>query len=196
MQTVKKYKTISILVGLIIVFGILAMFVKVFDIGAIKTSPEVKISATPTSVPVALDPFIHPETLNIPSSYMGYAVTKLNQGDLGKNVLKYGTRSASLGGMEWVIKKSKVTDIEYHQIKSLIDAYIQGQIVNKGWKKTLKVNGQELSPIVPTLNDLEMGYVVVSNGKFQEAILEGNRDKLGNVQFKLFLSNISLLKSL
>jgi len=68
MQTIKQYKTISILVFLIIVFGILAVFVKVFKIGA-QTAPEIQVknstSLIPTQAPVA-DPFIHPENFNIP----------------------------------------------------------------------------------------------------------------------------------
>ena len=195
METVKKYKTISILVGLIIIFGFLAVFVKVFDIGGIKTSPETKISVSPMPTP-NLDPFIHPENLNIPLSYGGYSITKTTQEDLGKSALKYGNKNIDLSGTEWIVKKSNVSDIEYTQIKSLIDAYIQGQIVNKGWKKNAVVNGQGMMPKIPSTNDLDLGYVVVSAGKFQIAILEGNKDKSGTVQFKLFLSNIANLKDL
>ena len=195
METVKKYKTISILVGLIIIFGFLAVFVKVFDIGGIKTSPETKIAVSPTPTPVT-DPFIHPESLNISASYMGYSVTKVIQQDLGKAALKYGNKDVDLNGTEWVIKKSKVSDVEYSQIKSLINAYVQGQIVNKGWKKNVVVNGQEMMPNIPSANDLDLGYVVVSGGKCQIAILEGSKDKSGTVQFKLFLSNIANLNDL
>lgn len=193
MQLVKQYKTISILIGLIIVFAILTVFVKVFDIGGVKTSPNINIFSTPTPV---LDPFIHPESLNVPSSYMGYVVTKSTQGALGKSALKYGKKYVDLTGTQWDIKKSKVSDVEYGQVKSLIDAYIQGQIVNKGWKKTLKINGLEMVPNIPASMSLASGYIQVSTGKFQEAILEGNRDASGNVEFKLFLSNISNLKDL
>jgi len=196
MEIVKKYKTISILVFLIIVFGILSVFVKVFDIGGIKTNPEVqvKISVTGTPTPAPADPFIHPESFNIPSSYMGYSVTKVSNGDLSKSALKYGNKIVDLSGTQWVIKKSNVSDVEYGQVKSLIDTYIQGQIVNKGWKKTLKVNGLEMTPNIPSSNNLASGYVQVSGGKFQAAILEDNGDKSGNVEFKLFLSNIANLK--
>ncbi len=194
MQTVKRYKTISILVGLIVVFGILAVFVKVFDIGGVKTGPEVKISASPK--PTTSDPFIHPESFNIPSSYMGYSVTKISNGDLGKSALKYGNKNVDLSGTEWTVKKSNVLDIEYNQIKSLIDSLIQGQLVKKGWKKTLKVNGQQITPNIPSSMNIASGFVQVSGGKFQEAILEGNKDKSGNVEFKLFLSKIYNLKDL
>lgn len=198
MEIVKKYKTISILVFLIIVFGILSVFVKVFDIGGIKTNPEVqvKISVTVTPTPAPVDPFIHAESFNIPSSYMGYSVTKVSNGGLGKSALKYGSRSADLSGTEWVIKKSSVLEIEYTQIKSVIDSTIQGQLVNKGWKKTLTVNGQKLAPNIPGSNNLASGYLQVSGGKLQEVILEGNRDTSGNVLFKLFLSNVTDLKNL
>lgn len=193
METIKRYKTISILVGLIVVFGILTVFVKVFDIGGVKTNSNLKISATPTPVS---DPFIHPESFNIPSSYMGYIVTKSTQGDLGKSALKYGIRNVDLTGTRWSIKKNKVSDVEYTQIKSLIDATVQGQLVNKGWKKTLKVNGQELTPIFSSSNSLASGYVVISGEKFQELVVEGGKDSSGNFQLKLFLSKIYNLKDL
>jgi hypothetical protein len=195
MEIIKKYKTISILVGLIVVFGILTVFVKVFDIGGIKVTTPVKISVTSTPTP-APDPFIHPESFNIPSSYMGYSVTKISNGDLGKLALKYGNKNVDLSGTEWTVKKSNVLDIEYNQIKSVIDSLIQGQIIKKGWKKTLMVNGQAMTPNIPSTNNLASGFVQVSGGKFQEAILEGNRDKSGNVEFKLFLSKIYNLKDL
>jgi hypothetical protein len=198
MEIVKKYKTISILIGLIIIFGVLSFFVKVFDIGGIKTNPEVqvKITVTPTPTPVTSDPFIHPESINIPTSYMGYSITKVTNGDLSKSALKYGSRSVDLSGTEWVIKKSSVLEIEYTQTKSVIDSTIQGQLVNKGWKKTLTVNGQKLAPNIPSSNNLASGYLQVSGGKLQAVILEGNRDESGNVLFKLFLSNIIDLKAL
>jgi len=194
METAKKYKTISILVGLIIVFGILTVFVKVFDIGGVKATTLIKVALTPT--PTVSDPFIHPESLNIPSSYIGYSITKSSQAELGMSALKYGNRNIDLTGFEWTIKKSKVSDVEYTQIKSLIDATIQGQLVNKGWKKTLKFNGQELTPSFLNLNNLGSGYVVASGGKFQEVIFEGNRDSSDNIVLKLFLSKIYNLKNL
>jgi hypothetical protein len=194
MQVIRQYKTISILLFLLVVFGILTVFVKVFDIGGIKNNTDVKISATPT--PTILDPFIHPKDFNIPSSYMGYSVTKLVQADLGKAALQYGSKSADLTGTELVIKKSKVSDIEYGQMKNLLDSYIQGQLVNKGWKKTFEVNGQKITPNIAGVNDLASGFVQISGGKLQEVILEGNRDASGSVQLKLFLSSIYDLKSL
>jgi hypothetical protein len=197
-QLVRQYKTISILVGLIIIFGILAVFIKVFNIGAVKTSPEVQIksSITPTPTPISfIDPFIHPESFNIPASSMGYAITKVSNGNLGKSVLKYGSKNVDLTGTEWVVKKSGVLDIEYNQIKSMIDSLVQGQVVSRGWKKTMKVNGLEMAPNVPSSNNLDLGYVQVSGGKVQAAILEGN-NKSGNVEFKLFLSKIYNLKDL
>jgi len=182
MQIIKKYKTISILVGLIIIFAVLTVFIKVFDIGGIQNKTDVKLSATPTSAIV--DPFIHPKDFNIPSSYMGYSVAKLAQADLSKSALQYGSKSADLMGTELAIRKSKVSDIEYGQMKNLLDSYIQGQLVNKGWKDTFEVNGQKVIPNIMGTNDLSSGFVQVSGGKLQEVILEGNKDATGSVELK------------
>jgi hypothetical protein len=196
MEIVKKYKTISVLIFLIIVFGILSVFVKVFDIGGSKTNPQIQATAALSPTPAIADAFIHPESFNIPSSYMGYNIAKVPNGDLGKDALKYGTKSATLKGTEWDVKKSNVSDIEYNQIKSMIDSLILGQITNKGWKKTVTNNGQEMTPNISSSNDLASGFVQVSGGKFQTVIFEGNRDSSGNVLFKLFLSNVTDLKNL
>jgi hypothetical protein len=195
MNLIKQYKTISILVVLIIIFGALAVFVKVFDIGGIKNVSSITVVLTPTPTP-ASDPFIRPESLNIPSSYMGYLITKTTQTGLGDYVIKYGTKSVTLKGTEWVISKSNVSTVEYGQVKNLVQGYIQGQLVNKGWGSKVKVNGQTLTPNVLGIGDLNAGYVKVSNGKFQEAILEGGRSSNNVVNIKLFLSSIYDFNSL
>jgi len=198
MEIIRKYKTISILVGLIIVFGILTILIKGFNIGGVKTSPEIKISTVPTPIP---EPFIYPENINIPSSYMGYAVTKSLEGDLGKAALKYGKNTVDLAGSEWIIKKSKVSEIEYSQIKPLLNSSVLGQLGKQGWAATAVVNAsgtqsaQMLTPNLPKAGISE-GYVKVYGGEMQEVILSGSRDSLGNVQFKFFVSKITALKDL
>jgi hypothetical protein len=200
METIKKYKTISMLIFLIIVFGILAVFVKLMDIGGIKTASNVQSSISVTPTPIQ-DPFIHPETFNIPSSYMGYVVAKMAQADLGKAILKYGNKAVDLAGSEWVISKSKVSDFEYGQIKPYLNSYVQQQLGNKGWAPTASVSAsgtqsaQLLSPNLPK-GDLSQGYIQVEGGKVQEVVLSGGKDSLGNVEFKLFLSNIYNTKDL
>jgi hypothetical protein len=195
MNLIKQYKTIWILVALIIVFGIIAVFAKVLDTGRVQPSPKVKVGIllTPTSIP---DPFIHPEDFKITSSYMGYAVVKVVNPDLGKAVLKYGSKNVDLDGSEWTIKKSGVSDFEYSQVKPYINNAIQGQLVKQGWLGKATVNGQVLIPNLSKVFDLNQGYVETYNGKVQVAILEGGKDNLGNVNFKLFLSNIYDLTNL
>ncbi len=195
MNLIKQYKIIWILVSLIIVFGIIAVFAKVLDAGRVQPSPKVKIGIllTPTSIP---DPFIHPEDFKITSSYMGYAVVKVVNPDLGKAVLKYGSKNVDLDGSEWTIKKSGVSDFEYSQVKPYINNAIQGQLVKQGWLGKASVNGQALIPNLSKAFDLSQGYIEAYNGKVQVAILEGGKDNLGNVNFKLFLSNIYDLRNL
>jgi hypothetical protein len=193
MEIIKRYKTISILVALIIVFGTLAIFVKVFDVSRAKTNSEIKVSVTPIPTP---EPFIHPESINIPSSYMGYAVTKTAQGDLSKSALIYGRRYVDLSGVEWIIKKNKVSDIEYSQIKPVLDSYVQGQLGKQGWASSATVNGQTITPNLPKMVDLSEGFIKVYKGQIQELILVGSKDTLGNVQLKLFVSKIYNLKDL
>ena len=181
--------------ALIVVFGVLAVVVKVFDIGGTKTGSDIQITASVTPTPV-LDPFIHPESFNIPSSYMGYVVTKVAQADLGKAALEYGKKTIDMAGSEWVIKKSKVSDIEYSQVKPLLDSYIQGQLVKKGWTSKASVNGQKLFPNLPENANISEGYIKVSDSKVQELMLSVNRDVAGNAEIKLFLSTVYNLKDL
>jgi hypothetical protein len=130
---------------------------------------------------------------------MGYVVTKTTQADLGKSALKYGKRSVDLSGSEWIIKKSKVSDIEYSQIKPLLNSYVQGQLGKQGWATTASVSAQGtqsaqlLMPNLPK-GDLSEGYIKVYGGQIQEVMFMGNKDSLGNVQLKLFVSQVYDLK--
>ena len=195
MKLVKQYKTIWILIALIIVFGIIAVFAKVLDAGRVQPIPKVKVGVllTPTPIP---NPFINPESFKIPSSYMGYTVTKVTNPDLGKAILKYGNKNVDLDGSEWTIKKSGVSDFEYSQVKPYINNAIQSQFVKQGWVSKATVGGQALTPNLSKTFDLSQGYVAAYNGKVQVVVLQGGKDNLGNVQFKLFLSNIYNLKDL
>lgn len=178
----------------------MAIDAKVFnvkDIGGIKVAPEdqaVGVTTTPTPIP---DPFIHPEAFNIPSSYMGYAVTKIAKSDLGKAILKNGGKNVDLAGFEWDIKKSNVSDIEYSQIKPIMNGFIQGQLVQKGWVSgSTTVGAQTFSVNLSKSASLSEGYLNVVDGKVQVAIIEGNKNSAGNVGIKLFLSNVSEINSL
>ena len=194
MKLVKQYKTIWILIALIIVFGIIAVFAKVLDAGRVQPSPKVKVGVllTPTPTP---NPFINPESFKIPSSYMGYTVTKVTNPDLGKAVLKYDSKNVDLDGSEWTIKKSGVSDFEYSQVKPYVNNAIQSQFVKQGWVSKAIVGGQALTPNLSKA-DLSQGYVVAYNGKVQVAVLRGGKDNLENVEFKLFLSQVYNLENL
>ena len=190
MEIIKTYKTISILVSLIVAFGIITVFVKAFDIGGNKTTPQVKITPTPTPV---LNPFINPEILNIPSSYMGYVVTKVPEGEasLGKNALVYKNKIISLEGTEWVVRKSKVSDFEYMQVKAYIDSLIQQQVVKLGWKSKGEINGSLLA-----FNAPNVGFVQVAQEHMQALIVKENKDASGSVEIRIFLSKIKDLSGL
>jgi hypothetical protein len=122
-------------------------------------------------------------------------VSKVAVSDLGKALLKYGDRNINLSGSEWIIKKSGVSDFEYLSVKPYINNFVQDQVVKKGWLAKTSVGGQELIPNL-SKSDLSQGYVEVYNGKVQVAVLQGGKDNLGNVEFKLFLSNIYDLATL
>ena len=190
MNLIKQYKTISLLILLIVALSILSMFVKMFNPQSLISNSTVQtqssISPSPTPIP---DPFIHPESFNIPSSYMGYVVSKVANPDLGKAILKYGDKNVDLLGSEWIIKKNGVSDFEYSQVKPYINNAVQGQLVKQGWTAKTAVDGKTLSPNLSN-SDLNQGYVEVYNGKVQVAILEGGKDASGNVEFKLFLSKV------
>ena len=196
MNLIKQYKTIFILVVLIVALSILSLFVKMFNPQSLIQSPQVQLqpSVSPNTTPI-LDPFIHPESFNIPSSYLGYVVTKVANPDLGKAILKDGSRNVDLVGSEWIINKGGVSELEYLSVKPYINNFVQEQVVNKGWLTKTSVNGQELLPNL-FKSDLSQGYIEVQNGKVQLAIIEGGKDAFGNVQFKLFLSNIYNLSDL
>jgi hypothetical protein len=155
---------------------------------------QTQASITPSPTPIP-DPFIHAETFNIPSSYMGYVVSKVATPDLGRAILKYGSKNINLEGSEWTIKKSGVSDFEYSQVKPYINNAVQGQLVKQGWTAKATVDGKTLSPNLFN-SDLNQGYTEVYNGKVQVVILEGGKDASGNVEFKLFLSNIYDLATL
>jgi hypothetical protein len=196
MEIFKQYKTISLLVLLMAVLSILSVFVKMFDPQSlIPTSTfqtQSLTASTPTPIP---DPFIHPETFNIQSSYMGYVVTKVANPDLGRAIMRYGVMNVDLIGSEWTIKKNGVSDFEYLTVKPYINNFVQQQVISKGWLAKTSVNGQELVPNL-SKSDLSQGYIEVSDGKVQVAILQGGKDASGNAQFKLFLSDIYDLSTL
>lgn len=196
MKLIKQYRTISLLVLLIIALSILSVFVKMFNPQSLVSDSVVKAqpSISPSPTPIQ-DPFVHPESFNIPSSYMGYVVSKVAVPDLGKAILKYGDKNVDLLGSEWIIKKNGVSDFEYISVKPYINNFVQDQVVKKGWLVKTSVGGQELVPNLSKF-DLSQGYVVVSNGKVQVAVLQGGKDNLGNVEFKLLLSNIYDLATL
>lgn len=198
MEIIKTFKTISILVALIVLFSIISVFVKIFNPKSLfpDSAVQVNTSAISTPTPAPSDPFVHPESFSVPSSYMGYAVTKVSQADLSKSALSYGNKTVDLGGTEWVITKNSVSDFEYAEAKSLISSNVQKQFVEKGWQKTAVVNGQALSPNLPSTGDINLGFIEVSNGKFQEALLEGGKSPTGAVEIKLFLSNIANVSAL
>jgi hypothetical protein len=195
MGIIRKYKTISILIVLIMIFGILAIFTKIADLRQAKTGPEIQTTVTSIPTPTP-DLFIHPESFNIPSSYMGYVVTKTTNGELGKGVLEYGTRSADLTGTEWEVKKNNVIGFEYDQVKPFIASKINSEIDKREWKTMESVNGKQLSVNVPPSGDLNNGYIKVSDGKVQLAFIAGGRDNSGSVNIKIFLSNVYSLKDL
>jgi hypothetical protein len=190
MSLIKQYRTIVLLITLIVLLLIISVFVKRFNpqslisSSVVQTQPSVSPSPTPTP-----DPFIHPENFNIPSSYMGYIVSKVATPDLGRAILKYGSKNINLEGSEWTIKKNGVSDFEYLSVKPYINNFVQDQVVKKGWLAKTSVGGQELVPNL-SKSDLSQGYVEVHNGKVQVVVLQGGKDASGNVQFKLFLSNI------
>ncbi len=155
---------------------------------------KTQVSITPSLTPIP-DPFIHAESFSIPSSYMGYVVSKVATADLGRAILKYGSKNIDLEGSEWVIKKNGVSDFEYLSVKPYINNFVQEQVVKKGWLTKTSVGGQELIPNL-SKSDLSQGYVEVYNGKVQVAVLQGGKDNLGNVNLKLFLSNIYDLATL
>jgi hypothetical protein len=195
-EIIKQYRTISLLIGLIIFLSILSVFVKMFNPQSLMSNSVIQVQSsvfpTPTPIP---DPFIHPESFSIPSSYMGYVVSKVAAPDLGKAILKYGSKNINLEGSEWIIKKSGVSDFEYLSVKPYINNFVQAQVVKKGWLAKTSVGGQELVPNL-SKSDLSQGYVEVYNGKVQVAVLQGGKDGSGNVQSKLFLSNIYNLTDL
>ena len=190
MSLIKQYRTIVLLIPLIVLLLIISVFVKMFNPQSLISSSVVQTQAsiTPSPTPIP-DPFIHAETFNIPSSYMGYVVSKVATPDLGRAILKYGSKNINLEGSEWTIKKSGVSDFEYSQVKPYINNAIQGQLVKKGWISKATVNGLELVPNL-SKSDLSQGYIEAYNGKVQVTVLEGGKDTLGNVEFKLFLSKI------
>ena len=196
MNLIKQYKTISVLVLLIIALSILSVFVKMFNPQSLVSDSVVRAqpSISPSPTPIQ-DPFVHPESFNIPSSYMGYVVSKVAVPDLGKAILKYGDKNVDLLGSEWIIKKNGVSDFEYSQVKPYINNAVQGQLVKQGWTAKATVDGKTLSPNLFN-SDLNQGYTEVYNGKVQVVILEGGKDASGNVEFKLFLSNIYDLATL
>ena len=179
-----------LLIALIVLLLIISVFVKMFNPQSLISSSAVQTQApiTPSPTPIP-DPFIHAETFNIPSSYMGYVVSKVVAPDLGRAILKYGNKNIDLEGSEWVIKKSGVSDFEYLSVKPYINNFVQEQVVKKGWLTKTSVGGQELIPNLSKF-DLSQGYIEVYNGKVQVAVLQGGKNASGNIQFKLFLSNI------
>jgi hypothetical protein len=198
MNLIKQFKTISLLIVLIVFLSILSVFVKTFDARGLLTKSSIQeaIILTPTPTPTPMNPFINPESFSIPSSYMGYVVTKVAVPDLGKAVLRVGSKNVNLDGSEWAIKKSGVSDFEYSQVKPYLNSNIQSQLVKQGWVSNVVVDGQALNLNLLKVGDLNQGYLKNYNGKVQAAILEGGKDNLGNVSIKLFLSNVYDLSTL
>src|ERR1035437_3001554 len=159
MNLIRQYQTISLLILLIISLSILSVLVKMFNPQSLISSSVVQTQAsiTPSPTPIP-DPLIHAETFNIPPSYMGYVVSKVATPDLGRAILKYGSKNINLEGSEWTIKKNGVSDFEYSQVKPYINNFVQDQVVKKGWLTKTSVGGQELIPNV-SKSDLSQGYV-------------------------------------
>ena len=197
MEIIRKYKIQFLLIVLIILVLILGLTIKnLGNFYVLNNGGEALLTLTPKP-----DPFLHAESLNLPSSYMGYTFTKLasESGALGKNALYLGNKGYNLEGTEWVVKKNNVSDAEAAQFGKDFTSFAEVQLSRLGWVKEGEHKGAKVAPVAangPTGS--VWGYLKTDNGKIQVMILKSDKGKPTcpcNIEFRVFLSNVENLDS-
>lgn len=201
MEIIKKYKTISILITLVIVIGVFGFYIKGFRSSS-KQNYQHKLSITSTKAP---DAFLHAESFNLPSSFMGFSVSKIeSDSSIETNALYYDYNSIPLSLSAWIARREDVGGEEYRKLSDLVRKFLDSEFINKSWSPEIIVYGKPLQPLTADGPGGRIwGYIKKENNKFQVVLIqEMNSSQKGqpvsnptqdcpcNLEFRVFLSNI------
>lgn len=153
--------------------------------------------------------FIDPNNLNIPSSFMGFSLTKISSENvvLGKPAFYYSNKAKNifaegvdLKGEEWLAEKYGVSDAEFSSYVTSISKLFNDKFNNLEWDSEQTINGYRIQPISAGSGEGSVnGYLKINTGKIQVVLLGYRKDTPTcpcKLQFRIFVSKVSELSTL
>ena len=185
----KKY----ILLFLILIFLIPLSLVFVKYTNVFRTTIISKFSV------IKNESFLSPNNVKFPQGLFFSKAMSGSEG-LGKGAIYYDYTPVAMDGTEWVATKEVNTETEYVAVINRFNTFYNLIVHKNGWTNEEKVNNHTIQPLAANSPAGQVfGYLKFENGNVQVVLFYHQKDNTNypsSVQFRVFLSNVTVLNHL